>query len=462
MNSEAPAESPAPLRHHLDAETDGILVLAHPSADGGCGGMLTRILAQLKESLPVILARHADKSNPPKRFEAEDCVSKVLDVPRESAASRNRAIAGAMGQLCIKAPVILVVDPSFIPFCQRAFATCRLFFTGRPFMEETGALGDAGDEIAGSEQLRRNRITFLERFADHVLIEEESSIEWLREKYSYFGPTWRVDDLARDPARRLADAARARQSRRNPFPHRLDILCLVDPDSPEARDGTGTLADFAAGTRHRCYHALYRSPHAPQTTPEGGIDYSPFDALLIGFPPGVPIPSDFDPAVRTAIAGFPGLRAVSPDDTQDADPQFARFRKNMGIHLRIDPDTAAGDPGQVRALDAMLSQLMPGLPNWQLHMAGKYISAHAHAYEELRKRYPNPVEPPAETPFARVHSLESREKNLNKEITSMRTQIADLDQQIESLRELAQKLAKAPKKKKRTPIRRIFRRMLRR
>ncbi len=421
--------------------TDGLVILAHsndlPQAQQKVSP-LGALIEEFARRMPVCMICPGQPEVNSAAAEAGMRLQ-MFSVGPSYGAGQKSAIVQAMRSMEISTPIYIVINPVFIPFCQRAYGTLRLFHVTERVTREIHEKGDDAESALYLNDL----ILFLERFADCVLVESANQIEWLRETCSYFGDSAelkpnRAENLASDLLLQSAEALRQRSI----FPHRLDILVVTDhaPNADE-RSGTSMLENFSELSRHNIYWMLAdeRASADGRTTPST-IDFLEYDIVILHRAnPGGSWKLSSNAA--EAFRKFAGLRVMIVEwkFEGEEDEFMSSAREDLGIHLVLTMSELTDRPGFARELDEYFSVLMPGQPNWQLHEVGKYLSTQAWTYPELLERYGNDETRVTTRLRTQLLSLEKERLQLEEDLQAKRAEKQELDEEIRILRENIEK-----------------------
>jgi hypothetical protein len=432
----------------LVAQPDGVVVLAYDGEAGGCGAELTKLLEELAQSLPVLVVQAGENlgGEPSLSFQGE--VSRVLAVSPDSGQSQNTAIASAMRDLGMRAPILILVNPSFAPFWERAFGIYRLFAVTQAYKREAQMARQENEDF---DRQHRNRILLLERSVNSVLLEGDGDLEWMRDEFVYRGQSHPVRDLQGNAAARLMELSEDALGQESRFPHRLDILILVDPpDDGQSLPPGGAANRYHHLSRHHVYFALKHADKELEKTVEVP-DYGDFDVLLIEQSGELERDGGMAPQVNQGVKQFRGLKGMLTSEENRGGGRLEALAADLGLQIQVSQKAIGNEQSSVEALDALLSNLMPGLPNWQLHQAGKFLPHMAWTYAQLAERHANgniSLKSRVD-PIEELRSLDFQRQKLEEELDEMRREIANQDALILELEEQAKvSVAKVPKKRK--------------
>ncbi len=421
----------------LVSQADGVLVLAYPGSTGGCGPQLIALLDELLGTLPVLIVQPetSDESGAG-AFEGKG--SKVKSIPSDPGQAQNAAVMSAMRQLTIKAPILILLNPLFIPFWERAFGIYRLFAVTEQFRDETEESTSAENE-KDLEREKENQILLLERSVDSVLVEGDENLEWMRREFVYLGESHRIKDIVNSASTSLLELSKEGLSEQSRYPHRLDILVLID----ELESGKNLPIDEAASlyqncSRHHVYVALKRFDEGPAA--DGDVpDYSDFDVLLIDQSGRGRVNEKIEMRNVDGVKEFPGLKALIV--AKEVGSDLEKTLTDLGIHMLI-LNKGLGEKGEgAIKLDPFISSLMPGLSNWQLHHAGKHLSCHAWTYEQLVElEAVGKFEPESQiAPIEELRLLEQEKQVFEGKLNCMREEMMEQDQEILFLKDELEK-----------------------
>ncbi|MFK5920733.1 MAG: hypothetical protein QM496_01030 [Verrucomicrobiota bacterium] len=412
----------------LFSQADGVVVLAYGGASGGCGVQLIDLLEELSESLPVLIIQPEETSEGgAATFEGK--VSKVESVPPDPGQAQNAAVMSAMRSLAIKAPILILLNPLFIPFWERAFGVYRMFAVTERFRNETEKREEAEGREA-FEREKRKRILLFERSVDSVLFEEDGDFEWMRQAFVYQGVSHRIESFTKSEHASMLARSEEAISKQSRYPHRLDILILID-DLGRGQElaSDGAVSIYYRCSRHHVYFALKRS-NEEMKVGESIPDYSGFDVLLIDQSSDSKASEAPEKRVIDAVNGFRGLKGVVIKSGSDVASE--KIVADWGIQFLVFEDTVGRQGERVANLDAFISSLMPGLPSWQLHCAGTSLSHQAWTYEELLTKYADEgleIEGQID-PIEELGLLDEEKVRFESELDCMRREISDQDQMI--------------------------------
>lgn len=354
---------------------DGVVVLAYPADRGGCGPRTAGLLRRLAETAPVVVCRPACARPAARDVPPADPACAVREVPAAAGASQNAAIVDAMRDAGIRSPVLVLVDPGFRWFWRRAYGSYRVFALS-PRLQEDAAAG-SGDR---APRLTETLASLLERSVDVALTEAAEDKRWLRDRYAYTGACLEAERLLPAPWACLEKRTAEKHGRPATFPHRLQILVVVGPHAFEEAGGE-VLTTFRDSSRHHVHFALGRTPDAAQpigTPPR----YDDFDVVMIHLPDGSDEPRIDGPAA-SGLRRYPGLQVALRTGRAPCSGSAAIRHRVPGVHLVADAG-ACGDHGEFAAeLDGRLSRHVPGVPNWQIHVAGEVLPCDAPSHGQL-------------------------------------------------------------------------------
>lgn len=354
---------------------DGVVVLAYPADRGGCGPRTSGLLRRLAETAPVVVCRPAGPGPAAREVPPADPACAVREVPAAAGASQNAAIVDAMREAGIRAPVLVLVDPSFRRFWRRAYGSYRVFALS-PRLREDAAAG-RGDRAS---RLTETLASLLERSVDVALTETAEDERWIRDRYAYTGACLEAERLLPAPWACLERRTTEKHGRPATFPHRLQILVVVEPHA-FAEAGGEVLTAFRDSSRHHVHFALGRTPDAAQPIVRPPR-YDDFDVVMIHLPDGSDEPRIDGPAAF-GLRRYPGLKVAFRTGRTPCSGSTAIRRRVPGVHLVADAGACEDDGEFVAELDGRLSRHVPGVPNWQIHVAGEVLACDAPSHEQL-------------------------------------------------------------------------------
>jgi len=423
----------------LIEQADGVLLFAYPGVTGGCGPQLIALLEELSGSLPVLIVQpEISDDSDATAFEVNG--SKVELIPSNPGQAQNAAVMSAMRSLTIKAPILILLNPLFIPFWERAFGAYRWFAVTEEFRSGVAKLKSKDEDF---ERQKRCLILLFERCVHGILNEEDDDLEWMRNEFVYRGDSLQVKEFRGNAGSSFLDLSQEALLAASRFPHRLDILILVG----EPKEGGGLPVDSVVGrykstSRHNVYLALmYSETESISETP----DYGDFDVLIID----QSVKGEVDPAVADGIRAFRGIKGVMVGAEQIAGLDLCGDSFECGAHIVANAGGLNSDEKGALDLDFLLSSLMPGLPNWQIHQAGKYLSHQAWTLGQLVEKHADgEFDGKLNTdPLEELRLLEKQKMEIEEELDVMREVIASKDQMILELEKKAKTLRDKPTEK---------------
>ena len=400
---------------------DGVLLLGYAAERWGCGPRLTAVLAELAKAAPVV----ACEPGPP-RAAAHDLAPAGSVRERQVAATpgarQNRAIVDAMVTAGIRSPVLLLVDPRFRHFASRAYGAYRVFALS-PRLKEDVAF--ARDDSAASWRAE-DLALWLDRSIDIVLTESPEDGSWIRDNYAYTGICLEADRLLPAPWTHLIGRAAEKDCRPAAFPHRLQILALVDPDSPGSA-GREALTAYHGLSRHHVHFAFGRAPNATQAIVATPC-YDDFDVVMIDCPDR-PDAQWIDGRVAAALRRYRGLKVACECRRGSATKSQSR---DWDVHLRVVAGGSWDDGEWVAELDERLSRCMPGLPSWEIHVAGEQLPCDAPTHDELIRKVSSyaVADPRSEEVLEALDNQRGHRTTLLKKIADLQSRKSELDTKI--------------------------------
>ena len=415
---------------------DGVVVLAHPADRGGCGPRIAGLLRRLAEAVPVVVCRPAGPGPAAREVPPADPACAVREVPATAGASQNAAIVDAMREAGIRAPVLVLVDPGFRWFWRRAYGSYRVFALSPRLQEDAAGRGDRARRSA------ETLASLLERSVDVALTEAAEDERWLRDRYAYTGACLEAERLLPAPWAGLERRTAEKHGRPATFPHRLQILVVVGPHAFEEAGGE-VLTAFRDSSRHHVHFALGRTPDAAQPV-VAPPRYDDFDVVMIHLPDGSDEPR-IDGRAASGLRRYPGLQVAFRTGRAPCSGSAAVRRRVPGVHLVADAGACEDDGEFAAEIDGRLSRHVPGVPNWQIHVAGEVLPCDAPSHEQLLGTVghlasgPRPGERLLDDPdrYGRISELlfatRRKKKKLRKEVVALRRLKSGLDAEVHVL-----------------------------
>ncbi len=415
--------------YSLPAGHDGVVLLGNPESAGACSEALPAWIASLGQGLPVLLAQPETPAS---------CVGKhcpaladaVVSLCTEPGPAQGHALMQALHGLNIRAPVLLLTNPDYIPLARRMFATARVFAVTPQFRESPPSFARPERPFFDADPLMLERSLFFDRCMDLLLYEAGEDLEWMEATYAFFGQSLQLPASRQQCEEAFAACTARPRTKSMLFPHRLEVLVLRhDGGGSEAAQAPGgrALEYFCRHSRHRVQRArLTGAPEEPGAS-EDGVDLSAFDAVILDGQATTLDPDAFPARYRAAIAAFTGLKACLADEPADiaSAPLLA-----PGRVLRLDARLMERrmDNRQL-LLDALLNELMPGVPNWQVQRDRRFIANHAWSDRSLAAM-PSPALPRHARLDDMIAGLLETEADMAAGLEAMRKEIAALEKAI--------------------------------
>ena len=416
---------------------DGVVVLAYPADRGGCGPRVAGLLRRLAETAPAVVCRPACPGPAARDVPLADPPCAVREVPAAAGVGQNAAIVDAMRDAGIRSPVLVLVDPDFRRFWRRAYGSYRVFALS-PKLQEDAASG-RGER---ARRLTETLATLFERSVDVALAEAAEDERWLRDRYAYTGACLEAERLLPAPWACLERRTAEKHGRPATFPHRLQILVVVEPHAFEEAGGE-FLTAFRDSSRHHVHFALGRTPDAAQPIVRPPR-YDDFDVVMIHLPNDSDEPRIDGPAAF-GLRRYPGLKVAFRTGREPCSGSTVVRHHVPGVHLVADAGACEDDGEFVAELDDRLSRHVPGMPNWHIHVAGELLACDAPSHEELLATVghlaagPRSSERPLddldsdERIFELVFKARHKKKALRQEIAALRRLRSELDAEVHVL-----------------------------
>lgn len=433
------------LTREPQRQIDAIIIFAPEVLQSRDDFFCHSLQSALAERLPVHLLIMDGIPKRAERFASKIFPSCVVHrIPRKTGSIQTAALAEVFLKNGILRPMFVVMEPKLVPLAMRAYAPLKTF----------GLLTSLTQTISKWKGHRRQADmqllhSFLTRQVGLVFHSKEASMDLLRKDLGYYGSTLESPASPEHFWNTVKDAIRNRLDISPLYPHKLDILVIIETSKVDESVWSDFITAFYTFSRHRIGFIQQHAWQAEQHKRKQASTCHGYDAVISAVE-DMARQDSIDAPSGAALVSFVGYKIMLLGKSTQISPADAKQAAMQRAHHIVSaveiPQTLAEQhdsieftgsitPDDWQEFDEMLTRRVLGAPN-RLLLGRNNIMAHGPALDA-----PHYTEDEWEDPVDETYRIESYylqklplvESKLSARIEIQREEINRLDETIREL-----------------------------